>query len=129
MTVTSCSGKHMTSWLFLTLVLPFQRLILRNVFHAVNIAIQQQQYCNTVWPQLTSDLFTSTRPNKQGDCKDCYTIAIQVNYFDIKGTYFCCKCGCVCRISSRNRLTLTLVFFKCTSIVYNKLHRPTCDWH
>ena len=29
-----------------------------NIFHAVNIAIKQQQYCNTFWPQLGPDHFT-----------------------------------------------------------------------
>ena len=60
MTLTSCAGKYMTSLLFLllSLVLPFQRLIFRNVSPAVNIAIKQQQYCNTVQPQLNSDRFT-----------------------------------------------------------------------
>ena len=49
-------SKHMTSWLFFTLVLPFRWLIFRNIFHAVNIAIKQQQYnCNTVRPQLNSE--------------------------------------------------------------------------
>ena len=58
MTVTSCAGKHMTSRSFFTLVLPSRWLIFRNCFHAVNIAIKQQQYCNTVRPQLNSDRFT-----------------------------------------------------------------------
>ena len=58
MTVTSCAGKHMTSRLFLILVLPSRWLIFRNFFHAVNIAIKQQQYCNKVRPQLSSDRFT-----------------------------------------------------------------------
>ena len=52
MPVTSYPGKHMTSLSFLTLVLPFRWLIFINVFHAVNIAIKQQQYCNTIRPQL-----------------------------------------------------------------------------
>ena len=58
MTVTSCAGKHVTSRSIFTLVLPSRWLIFRNCFHAVNIAIKQQQYCNTVRPQLSSDRFT-----------------------------------------------------------------------
>ena len=58
MTVTSCADKHMTSWSFLTLVLPFRWLIFRNFFQAVNTVIKQQQYCNTVQPQLNSERFT-----------------------------------------------------------------------
>ena len=57
MTVTSCACKHMTSRSFLTLVLPSRWLIFRNCFNAVKIAIKQQQYCNTVRPQLNSDRF------------------------------------------------------------------------
>ena len=57
--VTSCTGKHMTSLSFLTLVLPFPWLIFRNFFHTVNnTAIKQQQYCNTVRRQLNSDRLT-----------------------------------------------------------------------
>ena len=33
-------------------------LIFINLYHIVNIAIKQQQYCNTVPPQLKSDRFT-----------------------------------------------------------------------
>ena len=51
-------GEHMTSRSFLTLVLPFQQLIFTNFFHAVDIANQQQQYCNTVRPQLNLDRLT-----------------------------------------------------------------------
>ena len=42
-TATSCAGKF---------------VIFMNFFHAVNIAIKQQQYCNTVRLQLSSDRFT-----------------------------------------------------------------------
>ena len=48
MTVT----KHMTSRSLFTLVLPLRWLIFINFSLAVNIAIKQQQYYNTVWPQL-----------------------------------------------------------------------------
>ena len=48
----------MTSRSFFTLVLPSQWLLFRKCFHAGNIAIKQQQYCNTVRPQLSCDHFT-----------------------------------------------------------------------
>ena len=58
MTVTSYDDNHMTSWSFLVLVLSFRWLIFINGFHAVNITIKQQKYCDTVQPQLSSDRFT-----------------------------------------------------------------------
>ena len=54
MTVTSCPGKccifHSCTTLSMT--------DFRELLHAVKIAIKQQQYCNTVRPQLNSDRFT-----------------------------------------------------------------------
>ena len=45
--------RHVLVSIFLLLYYPSD-----DVFHAVNIAIKQQQYCNTVRPQLSSDRLT-----------------------------------------------------------------------
>ena len=50
-------AKMMTVDVIFTLVLSFWWHIFMNIFHAVNKAVKQRQYCNMVRPQLNSDRF------------------------------------------------------------------------
>ena len=64
-------------------------------FHAVNIhvAIKQQQYYNTVRPQLNSDRFTQHMTSQTWRLKklflnEYFAFNTEVKYFDMKETYF-----------------------------------------
>ena len=93
-----------------TLVLQFRWLMFMNVFYIVNVAIKQQQYCNTVRPQLNSDCFAQNRRHKHSGSKGYYfkinhsplkrltsifttlnycILDISVKYFDINDTISC----------------------------------------
>ena len=62
-------------------------------FHAVNMAIKQQQYCNTVRPQLNSYSFTQRMTSQTWRLKrlflnHSFSFKIRVTGIFTKGTYF-----------------------------------------
>ena len=107
------------------MLLPFRWMIFVNFFHAVNIAIKQQQYCNTVRPQLNCDRFTKHMTSQTWRLKRLflkYSFAFNTRYehlYNLKRLYFgylseilwyktklfCCHCPLIEYVGKRENVS------------------------